>query len=105
MIKSIYALYDKQTKAFQNPISFLNHGDAIRWLTTISNPQNNQEPSLVSLYPEQFILFHVADYDDETGQFTNTGAEVIHAQQVKNETEKYTLKDIFEKFTDFKNTQ
>ena len=105
MIKNIYALFDKQTSTYQNPLHFLNHGDAIRWLTTITNPNPNQEQSVVSRYPEQFILFHTASYDDATGQFENVGKEVIHASEVKEHVQEYTLKQIYEKFIEFKNQE
>ena len=103
MNKNIYALFDKQTNTFQNPLHFVNHGDAIRWLTTIVNPQSNQQPTVVSLYPHQFVLCHVANMDDGSGKFESVQEEIMQASEVKEHVQKYTIEDLFEKFQEFQN--
>lgn len=99
-VKSMYALYDKGIQVFLNPIHFQNDGEAFRWFTTIVNDKNDTN---ISLYPDQFILFRLADYDENSGQFICVyndekdlpkrlvnGADLVD----KRMREKYELEDI-----------
>lgn len=105
MNKSIYAIFDKQTNTYQNPLHFLNHGDAIRWLTSATNPQEGQQQTVISLYPQQFVLVHTANYDDATGKFENIGDEIMQASEVKEVTKKYTIEEIYNQFLSLKNKE
>jgi hypothetical protein len=81
MINKMYSLLDTKSQTFLKPLSFVNDGDAIRWFTTVVN--NTEKNELPALYPEQFILYRIADYDDQFGtfvardfhKFTETGTE------------------------------
>ena len=105
MIKNIYALFDKQTNTYQNPLHFINHGDAVRWLTSIANPPVGKEDSIVSLYPHQFVLIHTATYDDATGKFENVGSEIMQASEVKETVQKLTLDEIYKQFAHIKEAE
>lgn len=64
MKKFLYSVYDKQTYVFQNPFVQLNDNVAIRdFVHAIRDPQLS-----TSIYPEDLILYRVAEYDDATGQ-------------------------------------
>lgn len=93
MIKKIYSLYDSIAKVYLNPITFMNHGEAVRWLTTVVNPKN-QDHSNVSLYPEQFILYQIADFNDELGVYENHQEQVVKASNLKNHSVEYTVEEI-----------
>jgi hypothetical protein len=66
MIKKHYALFDTTAQNFHNTLVFQNHGEAIRWFTTVVNDKDNKE-NLIAKYPTQFMLFYMFDIDDKTG--------------------------------------
>lgn len=107
MIKKQYALFDTQLSIFHNPLHFLNHGDAIRWLTNLVNPPEGKEPSNISLHPHHFTLFYIGDLDDSTGKVGNWNEdkneletpnkpkEIMAAVAVKEEeTQTFTVKQL-----------
>ena len=90
-IKQMYALFDKQTNTYLNPLHFINHGDAVRWLTSVVNQDQGDQKSNVSLYPQQFILVHTGNYDDQTGKTENISEEIMQANSVKETVKRYTI--------------
>ena len=95
MIKQMYALFDKQTNVYLNPLHFINHGEAVRWLTTITNNEDEKQ-SNVTLYPHQFTLFHVFNYDDSNGKTENVNEEIMDASAVKESVPRFTVKQLME---------
>ena len=95
-IKKTYALLDHNAQYFMLPLSFVNDGEAIRWFTTVVNSEDKTQAP--TLYPEQFSLYRLADYDDQSGMFVprenenETIAmkpkEIVTGVQVKNEESK-----------------
>lgn len=73
MIKKHYALFDTTAQNFLNPLTFQNHGEAIRWFTTQVNGDKSE--NLVAKYPTQFMLFYMYDLDDKTGMTGNWSEE------------------------------
>ena len=63
----IISVYDSKTKVFGQPQYFINIPTALRsWGDTVNNPQDTTYK-----HPEDFTLFHLGEYDDENGTFTN----------------------------------
>lgn len=94
MIKQMYALFDKQTNTYLNPLHFLNHGDAVRWLTTIVN--DTEQNTNVRHYPQHFTLVHTGNFDDQSGQTENINEEIMEASAVKETVKRYTIEQIYE---------
>jgi len=65
MILQVYSIYDSAVKAYQDPFYMHSEGQAIR---AFSDTVNN-EKSLVHSHPEDFVLFYLGTYDDQTGKF------------------------------------
>ena len=91
MLKNMYALYDTTAKAFLNPLSFINHGEAVRWLTTIVN---SEETTNVTLYPTQFSLYYLGQFDDQLGTVQNDKQEIMQASSVKETAKEYTIEQL-----------
>lgn len=72
-ISKNYCLYDHTTNVFLKAISFVNDAEAIRWFTTIVNAEDNTQAP--SLYPEQFTLMRLMDFDDKTGKYLSREGE------------------------------
>jgi putative alpha-1,2-mannosidase len=107
MIKKTYALFDTATSSFHNPVHCLNDGDAIRLFTTFVNPQEGEQPTNVSKYPQHFSIWYVGDFDDKTGRygtfdektqtFTDKSQprELIAGNSVKQEAnQNFTVKEL-----------
>lgn len=63
MITKVCAVFDKKTALYENPFNVRHIGQAIReWDIVRKNPETKFGKN-----PEDFDLFHIADYDDETG--------------------------------------
>lgn len=63
----VMSVYDSKTKVFGQPQYFINVPTALRaWGDTSNNPQDP-----VYKHPEDYTLFHIGEYDDESGSFNN----------------------------------
>lgn len=59
----MYSIFDQKAEVFLQPVFFRAHGEAMRQLETeLRNPE-----SMMGAHPEDFVLFHVADFDVDTG--------------------------------------
>lgn len=69
MINKVFTVYDSKAEVYMSPFLFQNKGEAIRAFTEslkdTSNPNN-----MMAKYPQDFTLFQVAEYDNETAKFT-----------------------------------
>lgn len=94
MLKKMYSLFDKKANVHLNPLHFSNHGEAVRWFTTMVNQKG--EATNVSLYPKDFILCYLGEFDDEKGSFQNEYSEVIHGTSVVDTEKRYTLRELYD---------
>lgn len=70
----IYAVRDRATDQYGNPFYTLAHGQAIRGFTDQVNGKENNE---LAHHPEDFDLYHLGEYETETGHFTTKDPEMI----------------------------
>jgi hypothetical protein len=105
MIKQQYAVLDMTANVFLNALTFTNNADAIRWFTTVVNAEDKDNN--ISKYPSQFLLFRLADYDDQTGcyvprenedeKLAMKPKEIISGGQCKEEKDiQYTVKELIQ---------
>lgn len=65
MINQVYTVYDSKAEVYLQPFMFKTKGEAIRAFTeTVNDNKSN-----ISRYPEDFTLFHLGEYDDNSGQY------------------------------------
>ena len=65
MIKKIFSIRDQKGEIFHPPFYKTTHGEAERdFQTTV-----NDEKSMLNKYPEDFDLYYLGEYDDQTGTF------------------------------------
>ena len=61
-----YSIYDNQSETYAPPIFVGKKGVAIRsFISECSNPD-----SMLFKYPADYQLFHIGQFDQETGMFT-----------------------------------
>lgn len=65
MILKAYALFDEKAGAFALPFFCQNHSIAIRMVQEVGMDLN----TTVGRHPNDFILYHVGEWDDQVGQF------------------------------------
>jgi len=73
----VCALYDKKAQCFKTPFYLPRLEMAAR---SLSGAVNSPEKNDLSEYPEDFALYHLATYDDETGNFRNETPPVFVAE-------------------------
>jgi len=65
MIKQIVCVYDSKAKAFMDPIFIPNIPIAQRAFKNAANDPT----TYIAQSPEDYTLFHIGNYDDETCKF------------------------------------
>lgn len=78
----VYSIRDAKGEIFHPPFYKKTHGEAERDFTTLVGDQNG----MVSKYPEDFDLWYLGTFDDQTGKFNalETPQHVIKAIQIAN---------------------
>lgn len=76
----VMSVYDKKAQAFKTPFYVQNVEMATRALT---GAVNSQEPSDLTLYPEDFAMYHIATYDDELGKFVCPAQPIFIAEAMQ----------------------
>lgn len=68
----VFTVYDSKVGAYAAPFCMRSKGEALRsWIDVVNDPK-----TAFSKHPEDFCLFEVAEYDEDTGQFSNHPAPV-----------------------------
>jgi len=62
----LFAIYDSKAKAYMNIVQEEHHVNAIRQFDRVVNESNSQ----LALYPDDFELHELADFDKITGDIT-----------------------------------
>lgn len=69
MIKHIYSIVDIKANYFGPLVDLPNDASAIRFFGTMVN---DRLETSISIYPEDFALYEVCHFDDETGIIDNS---------------------------------
>lgn len=77
MIRKIFSVRDSKAECFHQPFFQSTHGEAERMFRTAVNDSKTQ----FFQYPEDFDLYFMGEYDDNTGKFVtlDTPQHVIKA--------------------------
>jgi len=63
----VFAIYDAKVQTYNHPIFLPTRGAAIRvWEDTVTDKTTS-----FSKHPADYTLFHLGEYDDQTGTFEN----------------------------------
>lgn len=65
MIKQVFSVYDSKVKFYDSPFLARNKGEAIRGFADAAN----KKETYVGSHPEDYTLFFIAEYDDESGVY------------------------------------
>lgn len=66
----IVAVRDNATEAFGQPNFVLNTGAAIRSFgDECRRPHSDERPNILAQHPEDFELYYLGEFDDQTGEF------------------------------------
>lgn len=101
----VYTFYDATVGTHSNPMIFLNDGQAIRVFSDIINAKEKE--SDLAKHPEQFALFTLGEWDNQTGivEQLKTPKLVIQGKQLLTDNN-YTISELdslFEKWSQSKN--
>lgn len=68
----IFSVFDAKTGIFAQPNFMVNKATALRsWSTAATDPS-----TAISKHPGDYHLFHIGEFDDDSGQFTNLEAKI-----------------------------
>lgn len=83
MILKIYSIWDQKGEIFNTPFYQRTHGEAERSFKQVVN----DEKSNLCRYPEDYDLYYLGEYDDQTGKMMpkETPQHMIKATQLKGE--------------------
>lgn len=83
MIKKAFSIHDTKSGIYNSPFYAHTIGEAERMFKELTLDEKTQ----VSKHPEDFDLFHVGEYDDNSGTFTSLKSpqHIIKAIQFKAE--------------------
>lgn len=63
----VFAVYDSKLEAYARPFFMQTQGQALRgFMDVVNDPQTE-----ISKHPEDFTLFYLADYNEDSGKFEN----------------------------------
>lgn len=81
MVLKAYSIRDAKAEIFHPPFYKHTHGEAERDFRTLTNDGKSN----VNKFPEDYDLYYIGDYDDNTGKFhpTDTPQHQLKAVQVK----------------------
>jgi len=81
MTHKIYSIRDQKAEYFTQPFFKKTHGEAERDFHQLVNDEKSQ----LNKFPEDFDLYHLGTYDDETGKMTplDTPQHITKAVQQK----------------------
>ncbi len=66
MIQNVYTIKDAKSNAFANPFYSVNDATAIRSFQQAAADSN----TTISQFPEDFALYKLGSFSDESGEFT-----------------------------------
>lgn len=75
MILNIYAVRDRATNQYGNPMFLVNHGHAIRSFQSEVNRADKD--NALHQYADDFDLYHLGSYDTDLGTFVTKFPEQI----------------------------
>lgn len=85
MITNLYAIYDSKAKIYNAPFSLINDQVALRSATQMANDPSTQ----CCKNPEDFTIFSIGTYDDQTAQIKVSEKQTCLAKFItlKNQTD------------------
>ena len=72
MIQKVFTVFDAKAKAYLQPFFMPTTGMATRAFTDLCNDQNH----MFNHHPEDYSLFEIAEYDDQTARYTENSTFV-----------------------------
>lgn len=82
MLTKVYSIRDAKAEIFRSPFFKLTQGEAERDFRTLVNDEKSQ----VNMYPEDYDLYFLGEYDDNSGKIValDTPQHVIKAVNCLN---------------------
>ncbi|QXP08612.1 MAG: nonstructural protein [Arizlama microvirus] len=66
MVTKLFCVYDSKAKVFKMPHFTRTNGDALRGFALAANDSKTE----ISMFPEDFTLMEIGEFDDVTGKVT-----------------------------------
>lgn len=83
MAKVICSVYDAKAEVYGQPMFLRTNGEAIRSFVQ----EVNREESMLHAHPEDYTLFLIGHYDEETGELVQENNHVPLARAIEHVNE------------------
>ena len=83
MIQNVYSIKDSKSNTYANPFYSINHQTAMRSFNQAANDSN----TTISQYPEDFSLYHLGTFNDESGEIKSEATPQFVANPAVNKIE------------------
>lgn len=82
MLLKAYSIRDSKADVFNTPFYQKTHGEAERTFQQLAK----DEKSTICKYPDDFDLYYLGEYDDQTGKMESLDSpqHIVKAVQIKN---------------------
>ena len=83
MVLKVYSIYDQKTGVYDRPFLQHTHGEAERNFKQLVNDEKSQ----VNKFPEDYDLYYLGEYDNNTGKYQTLDSpqHLIKAVQLKEQ--------------------
>jgi len=72
MVLKAYSVYDAKVQLYTKPFFLRTKGEALRsWIDTANDPESE-----IYVHAEDYTLFELGEYDEESGQLENHPAPI-----------------------------
>lgn len=82
MKRAVCAVYDSAVNTYGQPFFVPAVGAALR--SFVDEVNRKAQDNQLNAHPEDFVLFHLADFDDETGRFSETERGIVSLARGKD---------------------
>ncbi len=73
MIRRVFTVYDNKAEMFMTPFFEITKGQAIRAFQDVTHNKDHA----FNRHPDDYALFDLGTYDDNSGQFTNNKVPLL----------------------------
>jgi len=70
MVRGVFSVFDSKANAFLSVFSLVNKGVAVRWFSGMVNGGHLE----MTAHPEDFTLFQLANFDEDSGSIEPLGS-------------------------------
>lgn len=82
---TVVSVYDVGVGAYGRPVFVRSKGEAVRsFMDELNKPHSEQMPNQMRAHPQDFQLYFLGEFDDETGRFVDPPEQPLRIAEGAN---------------------